>query len=407
MSCVTVRTKDTAFRVYYTTRWLGNFPMNEDFVSRLRAALYLLFLISMPGLMAGGQTLPAPAQPKTKMTEEAYKNIQVLKGLPADQLIPAMQFIASSLGVECSYCHTEGAFEKDDKKPKETARKMMQMMFAINEANFEGKREVTCYSCHRGAAHPVATPMIAEAVAPPAHEAAPVEPSPAPSNTPDVERILGKYVQAMGGASAIEKLSTRVEKGSIDIGGRQFPVELFSKIPAKRVQIIHLPNGDNITALDGTTGWSSTPGRPTREIPAPEMLSARLEADLRLPIHFQQFFSEIKTANPEKIGDHDVYVVSGGSGGEVAAKFYFDQQSGLLLRMLRYSDSPLGRNPTQVDYSDYRDEGKLKVPFQRTISTPRSRYSIRIEHVQDNVPVDDSKFIRPAAAPLPDKPPSG
>ncbi|MGC2183245.1 MAG: c-type cytochrome [Terriglobales bacterium] len=381
--------------------------MSKNFPAQRQAARSILLLMSAAVFSSSGQTTPGnPAQSHAKKTDEAYKNIQVLKGLPADQLIPAMQFITSSLGVECSYCHTEGAFDKDDKKPKQTARKMMQMMFAINQANFEGKPEVTCYSCHRGSPHPVATPVIAEAGAPPAQETAPVEPVPPPSSTPGVEQILEKYVQAIGGASAIERLSTRVEKGSIDISGRQFPVELFSKTPGKRVLIIHLPNGDNITALDGTTGWLSTPGRPTREIPAPEMLSARLEADLRLPIHFQQFFSEIKTANPEKIGDHDVYVVLGGGAGEVAAKFCFDQQSGLLLRMLRYSDSPLGRNPTQVDYSDYRDEGKLKVPFQRTISTPRSRYSIRIEHVQDNVPVDDSKFTRPAATPMPGKPPS-
>ena len=116
--------------------------------------------------MVSGQTSPAPATSKVKTTEEAYKNIQTLKGIPADQLIPAMQFITYSLGVECSFCHVEGAFEKDDKKPKEAARKMMQMMFAINQQNFDGKREVTCYSCHRGSAHPVATPIIADAGAP-------------------------------------------------------------------------------------------------------------------------------------------------------------------------------------------------------------------------------------------------
>ena len=250
--------------------------MSKDFPAQRQSARSVLLLISAAGLLASGQTAPGnPAQSHPKKTEEAYKNIQVLKDLPADQLIPAMQFIASSLGVECSYCHTEGAFDKDDKKPKQTARKMMQMMFAINQANFEGKREVTCYSCHRGSPHPVATPMIAEAGAFPAQEAAPVELVPPPSNTPGAEQILARYVQALGGASAIEKLSTRVEKGSIDISGREFPVELFSKIPAKRVLIIHLPNGDNITALDGSTGWISTPGRPTREIPAPEMLSAQ------------------------------------------------------------------------------------------------------------------------------------
>jgi hypothetical protein len=67
---------------------------------------------------AGGQTSPRqPAISKTRTTDEAYKNVQVLKGLPADQLIPAMQFITYSLGAECSFCHVEGAFEKDDKKP--------------------------------------------------------------------------------------------------------------------------------------------------------------------------------------------------------------------------------------------------------------------------------------------------
>src|SRR5437879_1855445 len=98
------------------------------------------------------------AQPK--LAEEQFKNIQVLKGIPADQLIPTMQFISASLGVECEYCHVEGAFEKDDKKPKQTARKMIEMVFGINKVNFENRREVTCYSCHSGTTQPVGIPSI-------------------------------------------------------------------------------------------------------------------------------------------------------------------------------------------------------------------------------------------------------
>ncbi|MGB6460236.1 MAG: c-type cytochrome, partial [Candidatus Acidiferrum sp.] len=106
----------------------------------------------------GGAKASAGETPKK--AEEVFKNIQVLKGVPADQLIPAMEFITSSLGVECSFCHVEGHFEKDDKKPKKTAREMMQMMFALNKNSFEGHREVTCYSCHRGGRSPVATPIL-------------------------------------------------------------------------------------------------------------------------------------------------------------------------------------------------------------------------------------------------------
>src|ERR1700730_16977902 len=101
-----------------------------------------------------------PADVAGKKAEEQFKNIQVLKGVPAEQIFPTMQFVTASLGVECEFCHVQGAFEKDDKKTKLTARKMMEMMFAINKDNFEGHREVTCYSCHRGSTDPVGTPLV-------------------------------------------------------------------------------------------------------------------------------------------------------------------------------------------------------------------------------------------------------
>src|SRR5260370_11609205 len=108
----------------------------------------------------GAAQVPSSSAAAPKLAEEQFKNIQALKGIPADQLIPAMQFIAASLGVECEHCHVEHAFEKDYKKSKVTARKMINMMIAINKDNFEGHRDVTCYSCHRGAADPVGTPII-------------------------------------------------------------------------------------------------------------------------------------------------------------------------------------------------------------------------------------------------------
>src|SRR5271154_7010493 len=115
---------------------------------------------SAPGTLAQSASPAAP-----KLAEEQFKNIKVLKGVPADQIFPAMQFITISLGVECEFCHVQGAggkleFDKDDKKQKQTARKMMEMMFAINKDNFDGHREVTCNSCHRGSTDPVGTPLV-------------------------------------------------------------------------------------------------------------------------------------------------------------------------------------------------------------------------------------------------------
>jgi len=116
---------------------------------------------------------PAAVQSGSVPAEQKFKNIQVLKGIPSEQLVPAMQFITASLGVECAFCHVENHFDQDDKKPKQIARKMMQMMMSINQNNFEGQREVTCNTCHRGARIPVGIPSISEeafAVRPPVAE---------------------------------------------------------------------------------------------------------------------------------------------------------------------------------------------------------------------------------------------
>jgi photosynthetic reaction center cytochrome c subunit len=344
------------------------------------------------------QTASANSSPRDKSAAEAYHNIQVLKDIPSDQLVPSMQFITYSLGVECSYCHVEGALEKDDKKPKQTARKMMQMMAAINRDNFDSKQLVTCNSCHRGSPRPVAIPMIVEGGPRPVTESVSGEDI-ATINAPPAEQLIAKYVEAIGGAGVLQKVNTRQENGTINVSGRNLPIEILTRKGGKQLTVIHLPNGDSVTAYDGATGWTSAPNRPVRDIPSAEVASAQAEVDLQLPLHMKQLFNEVKTAATERIGDRETYVVSGMNSGEVAAKFYFDKDTGYLLRILRYTKSPLGRNPTQIDYADYRTQDGLKIPFQHTIARPNSRLAVQIEDAKFNVPVGDAKFARPAATP--------
>ena len=87
--------------------------------------------------------------------------------------------------------------------------------------------------------------------------------------------------------------------------------------------------------------------------------------------------------------------MAGISAEEIGAKLYFDRDSGYLLRILRYTKTPLGQYPTQVDDDDYRDQDGLKVPFRKTISRPNSRIAIRIDEVRFNVPVDNAQFSFP------------
>jgi hypothetical protein len=369
--------------------------------------LGLALTASVTGAMLGAQAkLQTPpdqgGEDGPKTAAQQFKNIEVLKDIPAEQLIPAMQFISASLGVECEYCHVHGAFEKDDKKPKLLARKMITMMMAINKDNFEGHREVTCYSCHRGTTDPIATPVIRAEDTPPMEE--PEES--AKAALPSAEQLLDKYLAAVGGAPALQKITSRVAKGSASFAGQKVPVDVYAKAPDKRLSVMHLKDGDSVTAFDGQQGWLSLPSR-THMMSAAENAAASIDADFYFPLDVKTRYKKFRVEPGEKIDGHETYLVIGRNEGQPPLRLYLDTQTGLLARLVRYAETPLGRNPTQIDYADYRETDGVKIPYRWTLARPGNRFTIQVEQMQQNVPVDDGKFVVPAAPAPPPPRPSG
>lgn len=329
-----------------------------------------------------------------RTTESVYKNIQVLKGIPAEDLIPSMRFVAASLGVECNYCHVAGHFEKDDKKPKETARKMMRMVMRINGISFGGTREVTCNSCHHGSTRPESTPGVAGKRA----EDSPSSAQKLSTDLPTVNDVIDRYVRALGGIAAIEQIKSSREDGSTSVHGRSSKIEVFNQGADRQVTVRHTTDGDSITVFDGHEGWWSVPGRPLREMRGAELDAARIDAGLHFPLHLNETCGDLRTNYPVRIGNVDAYVISCENVGKPPAHLYFDEQSGLLVRMVRYLPSPLGNIPTQIDYSDYRDIGGIKVPLRWTVAGPDEVATTQLERVEWNVPIDAIRFAKPAQA---------
>jgi photosynthetic reaction center cytochrome c subunit len=360
----------------------------------LVAAICIISGLAIDGARAQSSAPNTPIAPKT--AGEQFKNVQVLKDIPADGLIPAMQFITASLGKECEFCHVQGAFEKDDKQQKKTARSMMQMMFAINKDNFDGHREVTCYTCHHGSTDPGGTPLVMTAETKPETAAEPApEKEGAQASGPPANELFEKYLKAIGGAEAVEKIDSRVMRGAITFGDRDVPIEIYSKAPDKRISITHTPDGDSVTAFDGHEGWLGSP-KHFHEMHGPDIDAASMDADLQFPAHLKQMFSKAEVRGEEKIGDSEVYLVVGRREGRTPLRLYFDEKSGLLVRLVRYGETPLGRLPTQIDYADYRDAGGVKTPFRWTLARPGGRFTIQLTEAKENVPVDDAKFAKPA-----------
>ena len=351
-----------------------------------------------PQQTAAHSTAASSSAPATtpKTASQQFKNIQILKDVSADELIPAMQFMTASLGVDCEYCHVEHAFDKDDKKPKQFARHMMEMMFNINRENFEGKRWVTCYTCHQGSPKPPSIPVI------PAHEKAPeMKEGSAVSESanPAPESLLDKYLAAVGGADALKNVTSRAGKGTVAaFGEERMPIEIFASAPDKRISIMKMKEGESVTAYNGKVGWLSIPGR-IHMMNAQESFGARMDADIAFAANVKSLYSKWETFPGENIDSHDTWLVIGHKEGEPPLNLYLDQKSNLLLRLVRYVDSPIGYNPTQIDYADYRTVDGVKTPYRWTVARPGNRFTVQLEQLQQNVPVDDAKFTPPPQPP--------
>jgi photosynthetic reaction center cytochrome c subunit len=366
-------------------------------------AQLLLFLgaISMTVIFSGAaessKSQAEGAKSKTEgvqTAEQKFKNVQVLKGIPADQLIPSMQFISASLGVDCEYCHVQRAMDKDDKKPKLIARKMMTMVMQIDADNFKNERVVTCYTCHRGSVQPMGTPILsAENTAVPR---APDGDTEAASASPTAQTILDKYLAAVGGSEALQKIKTRVQTGNIEAAGSKYPIEIYSQAPDKRVSISHPPSGPSVTAFNGEAGWLSAPSGIRPMSPA-EQQAARIDAELYFPLRLPQMYQEFQVSSGEVIDGKATYLVSAKGKDTPSLRLYFDQESGLLLRLIRYAETPLGRIPTEIDYADFRVVNGVKIPYRWTLARPNGRFTIQIDAATQNVPVDEGQFVTPSA----------
>jgi hypothetical protein len=208
--------------------------------------------------------------------------------------------------------------------------------------------------------------------------------------------MIEKYIRAVGGAAAIQNVWSRVESGTVTFGGGPpLPMEMLSKSPLRQATIVHLPAGDSSTVFDRQNGWLKSPAGPVRDMPQADIEGAKLDADLQFPINVKKTFQELKVIRTEKVSEHDAILLFATNSSDPPLELYFDRETGLLLRQLRFGSSPLGLNPTQIDYGDYKTFDGLQVPLHLIISRPNRTLDIHLFQVKQNVPVDDAKFARP------------
>ncbi len=217
---------------------------------------------------------------------------------------------------------------------------------------------------------------------------------------PSVDQILNKYVRALGGKAAIKKQTSRVSKGTFEIAafGATGSAEIYEKAPNKTASVVNVAGfGVVQEGFDGKAGWAVDPQNGARDKTGAELASAKLDAEFLKPVKIKQLYPKIVVKGKDKVGDKVVYVLEATPVESSVETWYFDTQTGLILRQDMERESAQGKQSVQSFLDDYRDVDGVKIPFKLRQVTSAFTIDIKIEEVKHNVPIDDAKFNKPAA----------
>ena len=367
------------------------------------AVVCLLSAATLRGQAASAQA----AQDTPTLTDQAFKNVMMLKGIPVDTFFEAMGMFASAMGTDCTFCHVSNAyFDKNafaTPTPRiQVARGMIAMMNTINKQFFKGQTRVTCYTCHAGSQSPRSEPDFTQ------QYGAPVEDANARSFPEDTrvkaDQVFDKYLKAIGGQERLAKFSSFTAKGTyagFDTAFDKIPVELYGKAPAQHTMIVRMFNGGSVRTFDGTNGWMAGPDTPVPilTLTGGNLQGAKLDAMMWFPASIRTAFPQWRVSRTA-IADKEVQVVQGLEDGQPRANFYFDD-TGLLVRIVRWTQTPVGFVPTEIDFKDYRDVAGMKIPFSRTVSQTYMQMTVELTDIQPGAQVDNSRFARPMPGGIP------
>lgn len=331
------------------------------------------------------------AQVTTEKAGEKFKSIQVLNEMPADQMGKVMNMISAGLGVNCGFCHAsnDGDYEKEGFEKKEVARRMMRMVFELNDSYFKGKPRVSCNTCHNGQPRPRADfPLGFSAPA--------VRVSAVPVKTVSADAIIANYEKSLGGRDRLLAVTSRqIKSMRLEPDGKTTePETIYLKGNKYAADLLY---GDYLVreVFDGTTSRKFGMSSPIA-LKTDEMEQIKRDAEMFSPATLKLTYPALAFLGVEKIDGREAYEVIGITGSGVRESIYFDLRTGFLVRRSASTPTVLGDFVYQVDYSDYKDFGGVKMPTSIRYAVPHISWTRKIVEVRTNVAIDDSVFGVPS-----------
>jgi hypothetical protein len=375
----------------------------------LKRTNFVVFAVAsvcvLAAALANGQ---GAQQQRPRLAGEIFKAVPALKDIPVDEFMDTMGMFSAATSMNCTDCHTEDSGSNWENYAKETplkqtARRMILMTNALNRNNFRNERRVTCYTCHRGDQTPKAVPSLTVQYGVPFEDPNEIDIYPDPQ-APPADQIIDRYIEAIGGAQRVSALTSFSAKGTyegFDTEQAKVPIEIYAQAAGPRTTIVHTPFGDSTRTYDGRNAWIAAADKPMPLMPLSggNLDGARIDAVLSFPARIKQVFTRWRVGITT-IDDKEVRIIQAIREGQTPVNLYFDE-TGLMVRAVRYTVTAVGTVPTQIDFSEYREVAGVRMPFKWTTTWTNGQSTTELTEILPNVQIEAGRFAQPRPAVLP------
>jgi len=216
---------------------------------------------------------------------------------------------------------------------------------------------------------------------------------------PSADQILEKYVQAIGGQAAYEKVTTRAMKGSVEMPDDNVTgtAQLYAQAPDRYRLTMDIPGSGVVeTVLDGDHGWEKNPDSGVHAMSRADLETAKRDHHFYRETRLKELYPKLGAVTPAKVNERPVYMIEAAPATGSAEKLYFDAETGLLLKRdferITLED---GIVQYEVFYRDYRDVDGLKLPATIEQRSPDYTMILKFAEIRNNAPLETAAFAKP------------
>lgn len=215
---------------------------------------------------------------------------------------------------------------------------------------------------------------------------------------PTIDQVLDKWIAAVGGRAALEKHTSRVSRGTIEMVDAPMPpgtVEVSEKAPDKALTVINLQGQLIREGADTAGAWQEDPMDGVKDKTGKDLADAKRDATFNSELKMKQLFKTLTVMSQETVGGKPTYLVIGTPAEGSPTRFWFAADTGLLIRTRSTRETPQGPVDIDVFLEDYRDVDGVKTAHLIRQVTTQFTMLVRLNEVKFNVPLDDAIFRKP------------